>query len=132
MIGAEKCREQTSRSEVGGDLALPKHEYAPAERAERGFGLKVALAVALELGEPVVEPGLGLPRQTTSGVLVPEAAVDEHDPPQAREHEVRRTGQVGAVQAEAVAETVGGAPHAHLGFGTGLADAAHVVASGTW
>src|SRR5579875_1433988 len=104
------------------NLALPQHDYAPAEFAEgRGVG-----AVPLHIPAPFGRPELGT-RGWGDGtvfatVTVPEAAVYKDRGAVLRQHDVRPAGQVLAVQAVTEAHPVQDGAHAHLRPGVRRAD----------
>lgn len=58
-------------------------------------------------------------------MTVPEAAVHEKRDPVFGKHEIRRSRQVAAMKAEAIAESVGDPAHDELGIGVALAHAPH-------
>lgn len=95
-------------------LAFPDHVHPPPKSLKLQGNTAVSLGVARKLGTPVVQPRPGRACTTAARMLMPEAAMDEHDLPLPGEHDVRSAGQVAAMQTEAVAKAVGNAPHRHL------------------
>jgi hypothetical protein len=91
--------------------------------------LGVSFDVAKELRPPIILPRRGHAAFPTSRVLVPEAAVNEYGPLQAREREIRRARQVAPMQTKAEAEGVGHASHRQFGRHVLAADSAHVLAT---
>ena len=63
---------------------------------------------------------------------MPETAVDKDDLAPRGEDEVRLPGEVGAMEAEAVAEAVGKGPHEPLGGGALVADEGHAFGTLGW
>jgi hypothetical protein len=63
---------------------------------------------------------------------MPEAAVDEDDLAPGREDEIRMAGQVGGVEAEAIAEPVDERAHAKLRGGALGAHAGHAFGALGW
>jgi hypothetical protein len=62
-------------------------------------------------------------------MLVPEAAMDEHDGTVSGQHHVGAARQVAAVKPEAEAGGVQCTPYAQLGRGVAFADGAHTAAA---
>lgn len=112
-------------------LALPDHRHPPPRRLQRGPVLRIAAGVALELGQPVVLPALGVGRELAA-VPVPEAAMHEDHRAVLRKDQVRPAGQALAMQAEAQPKPVRGRAHQHLGLGVLALDARHEAAARLW
>jgi hypothetical protein len=62
-------------------------------------------------------------------MLVPETAVNEHDLPMAREHNIRRTRKIAAVEPETVPEPTHEAPDKDLRFHSLTSNASHILAA---
>lgn len=60
-------------------FALPNRVHFPAELAEFARDSDIPPDVRIELLPPEVDVGLRLGGKPTPGMLMPEAAVDEHD-----------------------------------------------------
>lgn len=104
-------------------LAFPDGENSIGKGTQLSTSAPVAIAVALELGEPVAAMGSGDAAAAT-GVHVPEAAVDVDDFVAGGEDEVGGAGERAEVEAEAEAEGVDEAADDHfrgrvLGFDGG-------------
>src|SRR6185437_13719876 len=110
-------------------LALPDNLDAPAGGAELALVAAVAAAVGEELGLPVGAIRGGSSVGRAARMLVPEAAVDEDHLAAAGKHQVRRAGQVAAVQTVAVAGAVDQAADEQLRLSVLAADARHDRAS---
>lgn len=95
-------------------LALPDHQYVPAEPFQLALLLKIAFAVSFELGPPPLGAGLGQHATSWAVVPVPETTVNLDRDPMARENDVGLAGQVAAVQAKAVPHAVEKRSHEHL------------------
>lgn len=89
----------------------------------------IARFVTRQLRQPVVEIGFRLALAIYAGwvvMAVPEAAVHHDDLAAAGENEIWLAGQIGAVQAEAVAELVGQLADDELRFCAFATNSAHV------
>lgn len=93
------------------------------------MGLTVAFDIAGELRKPVIQPGFGLTREPTAGVLVPEATMHENRQSMPRQHEVRSAGEVALMKSEAKPERVDQTPDNEFGSGVVLADPTHLSAA---
>jgi hypothetical protein len=84
-------------------LTLPQNQYGPAKLTEAAPMALISPAVTCNLLAPVLSISLGQARPTTTGMTVPKAAMYEDDFPTPREHEVRRSRQIFAVETKAIA-----------------------------
>ena len=125
-MGAERRRVKFGASKPGdparklcgiAGFAFPYGARGPAQLFQRGGRRCVAGHVAGDLGLPVGAVGLRHAGAARTVVAVPEAAVHEEGDAAGGEDEVRLAGQVGAVEAEAQAERVGGAADGEFGRG---------------
>jgi hypothetical protein len=114
----------------GADFAFPEDEDAPSGTAQSGAVAAIAGDVAGALGGPEIGAGGGDNRSIFATVTVPEAAVHEDDGAEPGQHDVRASGEVFAMQAEAVAEGVEGGADTHFGLRIGGADGRHVARAG--
>ena len=73
-----KLLDASGQALRGPRIAFPNNDRSPAVLLQLASGLDVALDIAAELGAPVFRPGFRPGGQPASGMLVPEAAVDEH------------------------------------------------------
>ena len=96
-------------------LALPYHHDIPAELSKFRYDTRIALHICRKFSRPVFGPRFGVRSALTTGVSMPKATVNENRFAEPREHEIRGSGQVAAVQSESKAQCMGGAPHSHLG-----------------
>lgn len=115
---------------VGGfQLTFPQDDGVPAEEAELDTLPLVALAVALYLGLPEGDVGLGEDEVGAILMAVPEASVDEDGGLVFAKHDVGCAGQALDVYpiAESAREEV--AAHHHLGLRVSAADALHASAA---
>ena len=84
-------------------LALPYHHDIPAELSKFRYDTRIALDICREFFRPVFGPRFGVRSALTTGVSMPKATVNENRFAEPREHEIRGSGQVAAVQSESKA-----------------------------
>jgi hypothetical protein len=83
-------------------LAFPNHHDLPTFIAEALGDLGVALDVPSELFRPIVGTALRLAGEAATSVLVPKTAVNEDHLPSAGEDQVRRAGEVSAMETKTI------------------------------
>jgi hypothetical protein len=111
-------------------LALPNYKNAPAIAGKRLQVLSVPRLVAIQLGQPIVKPGL---RQSAAlGVAMPETTVHEDDRMARRENEVRFAREIAAVKPIAKAKRVNETANEHFRLSVFSANARHALAAGTF
>lgn len=96
-------------------LTLPDRADRPTGATKARSNAPIARHVSVQFGQPVAGARSRAARAAAPSVLVPEAAVDEHDAAPAREHQVGTAGEGGNVQAVSEPGTV--QQPAHLKFG---------------
>lgn len=96
-------------------LTFPNDKTAPSEFGKQADRLFVTLDVAGEFCPPELDSRLRHGRSATAGVTVPEAPVDEQRRSMLRKDEVRRSRQVGSMEAEAISERMGRAADSKFG-----------------
>lgn len=101
------------------ELTLPNGQDVPAEGSEVPAVSPITGSVRLEFRFPKGGAGAGTNAPMAAGVGVPEAAVDEDDPPAPRHHDVRSSRQPGVVGAEPKAEGTEESADDAFGFGAG-------------
>ena len=87
----------------------------------------VLLSVSSDFGDPVASVRLRYARAALAIVAVPEAAMDEDHFLPANEGDVGLAGEIGAVEAVAIAELSEEAADDELGFGVFRANFAHYL-----
>jgi hypothetical protein len=107
-------------------FASPNHGDAPALLAEGGAVAGVACGIAFQFGEPEFAACGGHGGFAAIRVPVPEAAVDENDEPARAQHDVRLSGQSGAVETKAQSHGVEEPAHDQFRCRVLAADARHV------
>src|SRR5262245_3431802 len=75
------------RQSAAASLALPNHQHAPAQPPQGPPHALVALAIALQLGDPIVSPRSGNAARPAT-VHVPETAADVDDLLETRKNHV--------------------------------------------
>lgn len=109
--------------------AFPKHENTPSFRLEGSNLPGVPLNIGRELGLPELGPGGRTSCAGASEMPVPETAMDEDGEPVLRKHEVRPSGQVFRVEAEAQAHAVRDASNADFRCRVPASDLRHIGAT---
>ena len=106
-------------------LALPHHDHLPPQRLQGRAVLRIPLSVACDLGRPELGVRLRDAVRLASLMSVPEAAVHEDHGLVLRKGDVGPTGQVLAMQTEAVARRMKLLPHQDLRLGVLPQDPSH-------
>ena len=57
-------------------LTLPNDDWIPASYLEAVADVLIALCIAREFGQPILNATLGLPRETTTRMLMPKTPMD--------------------------------------------------------
>ena len=87
-------------------LAFPHNDLLPASFLECGRNLGVTFFISSELLGPEFQIALWCVSQRAAPMPVPEAAVDIDRGAIFRQHDIRSTGHVFAIQSKPIAETV--------------------------
>lgn len=85
---------------LSAQLALPDHANTPSHLSKGVDRISITLDVGCELGRPEPLVRCRCRRESTAGVAVPEATVNEDHGAMTREHQVWTARQVTAMQAE--------------------------------
>jgi hypothetical protein len=129
MGGIQDLSKAFSQGHLVARLALPDDCDLPFETGKRFRHRSVAGNVASELGLPILNVGCRARRRLAVRMAMPITAMDQERHATGREDEVRPTGQVFPMKAEAVAEAMREPAHAQLGFRVGAPHAPHDRAS---
>src|SRR5690606_13792043 len=102
---------------------------APPQCIERSDLFNVAFNRPAEFRFPKGAPRSGHGGARASFVAVPETAVNKDYEPVLRQHDIRASGQVEAMQTEAPPHRMEGAAHKMLGLGVAPFHAPHILAA---
>jgi len=81
-------------------LAFPYRQHTPAQLLQLGFLSSVTLDVRRKLWQPEILTSLWSRRVTTSGMSMPEAAMDEHNGIKLWKNYIWRAGQLFSVESK--------------------------------
>jgi hypothetical protein len=110
-------------------LALPDEGYVPTKLLEPTLGGQIARLVSLKLRNPVLGPGLWLPRESAALVLMPEASMNENGQATPGQNDIRRSRQVAPMQTKSEAQAVKSLAHTYFRSGIFSPDTGHVRAA---
>ena len=96
-------------------LAFPNGYDSPSFAPETGSNTTIAAFVLIKFVEPKVRPCLGNNLAVSAPVSVPVATVDEDHGLVLWKHNVRRAGEIAAIESKAIAQAVECAAYSQLG-----------------
>jgi hypothetical protein len=110
-------------------LAFPDYCDLPSEVLQLDHVTAIASDIGLELGVPEVETTFGRRASRTACVAMPKATLDLESNLVFREYQIRRAGQILAVEAKPVTKSVGGPPNSKFRLRVLLFDTSHECAT---